>query len=262
MYPTERQDALLRALSQKGFISIRDLAVQFDVSEITIRRDLKVLKQKGLVEKVVGGGQVVGSAQEPTFLNKRVLKQEEKQAIAAKAMSLFESGMTIGIGAGTTTWTVAKSLDKSTYSNLTFVTNSTNVALELKANGWDDIHLTGGHFRTPSDALVGPLAESVVKRLHTDLLLLGAHGVDLVYGVSTPNLQEASMNRVLMENTDKIALLFDDSKWGVRALAQIAQLDEIDTVVTNMDSRENELTELRHLGVEVLTATETTRRSR
>lgn len=259
MYPDQRREALVNLLTQQGFIAIAELAAQLDVSEITIRRDLKVLQRQGLVERVVGGGKVAQSANEPAFMNKRVLQQAEKARIAQKALSLIEPGMTIGLSAGTTTWTLAQQIRPGlpNLENLTFVTNSTNVAMALKSNGWNDIHLTGGQFRTLSDALIGPLAEEAARKLHTDLLFLGVHGIDLAYGLSSPNLQEVSINRVLMAQTDSVVLVFDHTKWGLRALAHLATLEEVDVVVTDTDSGnreiDTEIAELRQLGLEVLT---------
>lgn len=240
MYPAERREVLLDLLNQKGFVSIRDLAVELRVSEITIRRDLKDLQRQGLVEKVAGGGQAVRSASELPFLNKRVLQQAEKARIAQRALSLIEPGMTIGLSAGTTTWTLAQLIRPTQLCNLTFVTNSTNVAIALQTNGWTDIHLTGGQFRTPSDALVGPLAEENVRRLYTDVLFLGAHGVHLDYGLSTPNILEASMHRVMMDRANTVVLLFDHTKWGIRALAHLAMVDEVDIVITDEGPRKDE----------------------
>ncbi|MCL6454586.1 MAG: DeoR/GlpR family DNA-binding transcription regulator [Alicyclobacillus sp.] len=265
MYPAERRTLLLKLLNERGFVSIRDLAVQLEVSEITIRRDLKVLQRQGLVEKVLGGGQVTKSTVEPPFLHKRVLQQREKEAIARRALGLIESGMTVGLSAGTTTWTLAQMIQSAgkTLTDLTFVTNSTNVAGALHANGWTDIYLTGGQFRTPSDALVGPLAERSARQLHTDLFFLGAHGVDLEFGVTSPNLPEAAIHRVMMERAEAVALLFDHTKWSVRGLAHLARIEEVDVVVTDNgkpvdtgdgvapDAVHEWLTELRMLGPEV-----------
>ncbi|WP_067563047.1 DeoR/GlpR family DNA-binding transcription regulator [Ferroacidibacillus organovorans] len=286
MYPTERHDALLRVLSQKGFVSIQDLAAQLNVSEITIRRDLTMLQRQGMVEKVAGGGRAAKSTSELAFMNKRVLQQAEKTAIAKQALSLIEPGMTISMSAGTTTWTLAKWIKPESLAtgsgtpvaqrevkerrsqarmkreSLTFVTNSTNIAIALQANGWRDIHLTGGQFRTPSDALVGPLAEQSARQLHADLLFLGAHGVDLEFGVSSPNLQEASVHRVLMERAETSVLLFDHTKWGVRGFAHLAMLDEVDVVITDASAEKDgdsdphaaEIAELRRRGPEVIIA--------
>jgi DeoR/GlpR family transcriptional regulator of sugar metabolism len=253
MYPTERREALLVLLARNGgFVSIQNLASELGVSEITIRRDLKILQEKGLVEKVAGGGQVAGSASELTFLNKRILQSSEKESIARTALKLIESNMTIGISAGTTTWTFARQIRG--FTGLTFVTNSTNVAIELKTNGFDDILLTGGYFRTPSDALVGPLAESAARKLHTDILFLGVHGIDLTYGISSPNMMEASINRILMEQTNRVVLLLDHTKWGLQALAHIAEIEEIDTIITDAHVHREEIHALREAGVEVMIA--------
>lgn len=254
MYPSQRRDTILTLLAKHGFVSISDLAQQLKVSEITIRRDLKVLHEMGLVEKVLGGGQVVRSASEPAFTTKRILRQAEKSWIARAALTLIEPGMTIGLSAGTTTWTLAQQIRG--FSNLTFVTNSTNVAIALNDNGWNDILLTGGQFRTPSDALVGPLAEATARQLRTDILFLGVHGIHVSNGISTPNLLEASIDRVLMERTECVVLLFDHTKWGIQALAHIADIDEIDIIVTDAESNEREIKAVRELGVKVLVASE------
>jgi DeoR/GlpR family transcriptional regulator of sugar metabolism len=233
-------------------MSYSELAKRLHVSEITIRRDLNALQSEGLVEKVVGGGKVARSAEEPTFLSKRALYQVEKQNIAKLALTLVEPGMTVGLSAGTTTWTLAKAIRG--FSDLTFVTNSTNIALELKSNGYSDIFLTGGQFRTPSDALVGPIAEAAVRKLHTDILFLGVHGIDLTYGFSTPNLLEASVNRAFMERTERVVLVFDHSKWGIRALAHIADIDEVDIIVTDDGGPGFNLDAVQEKGVRLLVA--------
>ncbi|MCL6442194.1 MAG: DeoR/GlpR family DNA-binding transcription regulator [Alicyclobacillus sp.] len=262
MYPIERREALLTLLSKHGFVSYRELAERLNVSEITVRRDLRALQEMGLVETVTGGGQVKRSAVEPGFASKQILQQQEKLLIARRALTLIEPNMTIGFSAGTTTWTLAQQVVG--FQNLTFVTNSTNVALALKQNEWQDIHLTGGQFRTPSDALVGPLAELSARQLHTDILFLGVHGIDLAHGISTPNVLEASINRVLMERTDKVVLLFDHTKWGTQALARIAGVEEADVVITDDGSgaEDNQasiqstvqanIDAVRRMGVEVL----------
>lgn len=253
VYPTERREALLVLMARNGgFVSIQELARELAVSEITIRRDLKILQDKGLVEKVVGGGQVAGSASEPTFLNKRILQSREKESIARAALQFIESNMIIGISAGTTTWTLARQIRG--FSGVTFVTNSTNVAIELKTNGYDDILLTGGRFRTPSDALVGPLAESAARKLYTDILFLGVHGIDISYGISSPNIMEASINRILMERAKRVILLVDHTKWGLQALAHIANIEEIDMIITDAKIRNEEVSAAKELGVEVLIA--------
>lgn len=253
MYPQQRREQMIVLLAKHGFIPISDLAAMLGVSEMTVRRDLRALEEAGQVQKVTGGGKVAGAANEPAFLTKRVLQQAEKQAIAKAALQLIEPGMTVGFSAGTTTWTLACMVKG--FDNLTFVTNSTNIAIDLSANGWSEIILTGGNFRTPSDALVGPLAEQSIRRLHTDILFLGVHGIDPVRGISTPNLLEASVDRALMEHTDRVVVVFDHTKWDIAALAHIADLEEIDTAITDGGGGERQQAMLREAGVDVIVVT-------
>lgn len=254
MHAKERRETLVHLLTQHKFLSIRELAESLSVSEMTVRRDMELLQDGGLVERLHGGGQVVRSAHEPEFSVKRQLQQEEKQAIAQVAATLVEPHMTVSFSAGTTTWMVAKALQGIT--GLTIITNSTNIALELSQQSTNDIILSGGHFRTPSDALVGPIAESAVKRLRSDLLFLGVHGADLDAGMMTPNVLEASIDRVMMNQAQRVALVIDSSKWGVHALAQIASIDEVDILITD-DGRGSEpiIENARLRGLEVFVAT-------
>ena len=117
---------------------------------------------------------------------------------------------------------------------LTVVTNSLRVAEVLYESGRDDLTvvLTGGE-RTPSDALVGPIAVAALRRLHVDWLLMGVHGMDAEAGFTTPNLVEAETNRALVRSARRVAVVADNSKWGVVGLSTIATLDEVDVVVSN-----------------------------
>ncbi len=257
MHPKHRQELILAELVKRQFITYETLAGLLDVSEMTVRRDVQALSRKGLVSPVLGGVEIpTGSAKEPAYKVKLLMQQQEKQLIAAKALELVEPNMTIAFTAGTTTWAIAKRMRN--ISNLSFVTNSTNIALELNDNGWSDIILTGGNFRTPSDALVGPFAEYTAKHLHSNILFMGVHGIDLEFGVSTPNIAEASIDRILMENTDKVVLVFDHTKWGIKALAHISHLSAVHAVVTDDLGGLGEVDQMRKAGIDVLLASAST----
>lgn len=230
MRPHERQEKILIWIAQHGGGAVKELAQLLGVSEMTIRRDLRVLEQDHLLEQRMGAIDVKRSATELAFEVKRRLYQAEKDAIAKAALAVIEPGMTIGFCAGTTTWTIAHHLGG--FRDLTFVTNSTNIALELQHQGWSQIILTGGNFRTPSDALVGPFAEYTAQHLHTDVLYLGVHGLDVDDGISTPNIQEAAIDRVFIRHTERVIVVMDPTKWGIKALAHIAGLEDIDTIIT------------------------------
>lgn len=231
------------------------LVERLGVSDMTIRRDLETLSAHQLLEKVHGGAvPLPKTAAEPHFTQKQRLNREEKKAIAREAMPLVEDGHTIAFSAGTTTWNVADTLDPGE-KDFTFITNSTNIALTLQEKGWEQIVLSGGSFRTPSDALVGPFAERTLKTLNADVLFLGVHGIHPDAGLTTPNIAEAETNRCLVEAAQKVVVVADHTKIGVIALAKIAPLSRVDVFVTDEKANPELRREIEITGVQVIPAT-------
>ncbi|PJI94769.1 DeoR/GlpR family DNA-binding transcription regulator [Luteimicrobium subarcticum] len=236
MLATVRHDRILTALRATGAVRIADLAADLDVSEMTVRRDLAELAERGLVRKVHGGAVAPDAPRpgdEPAFAAKSDLMAAEKAGIARAAACLVEPGASVAISAGTTTHALAHELVRRTdLRPLTVVTNSLPVADTLyRADGVTTV-LTGGE-RTPSDALVGPLAEAALADLRVDVAFLGAHGVSVDHGLTTPNLAEASTDRALRAAAAATVVLADHSKWQVTGLARWARLDDVDVLVTD-----------------------------
>lgn len=234
MLARQRQVLILDRVREDGAVRVADLVRILGVSDMTVRRDLEVLHDQGLLEKVHGGATALpGSALfEPGFAAKSALQQPEKDAIAAAAVTLVEPGTAIGVSAGTTTYTIARALVD--IADLTVVTNSIPVADALHAAGRRDqtIILTGG-VRTPSDALVGPFAVAALRSVHLDLVFMGVHGMDVRSGFTTPNLLEAETNRALIEAGRRLVVTADHTKWGVIGISSIARLDEADVLITD-----------------------------
>jgi DeoR/GlpR family transcriptional regulator of sugar metabolism len=223
----QRHELIVSQIRRAGSARVIDLAEQLDVSEMTIRRDLDVLHGAGLIAKVHGGATVryEHSTDEPGFEVKSRQNLREKASIAAAAAVLTGPGAAIGITAGTTTVQLAAEL--VAIPNLTVVTNSIPVADVFHRNGRTDrtVVLVGGE-RTPSDALVGPVANGSLRSFHLDTVFMGVHGMHERAGFTTPNLLEADTNRAFVESTDQLVILTDHTKWGVTGLATIARLDE------------------------------------
>jgi len=234
MLARQRQERILEALRASGGVRVSDLTEQLQVSYMTIRRDLDALAEQGLVEKVHGGATVASqrSAEEPGFEAKSFRERPEKEAIAAAAVGLVQPGTAIGVTAGTTTWTLARYLRD--IPNLTVVTNSVPVSEVMRSSGRTDLSivLTGG-LRTPSDALVGPVADSAIRAMHVDLLFMGVHGMDERGGFTTPNLLESETNRALVRSARRLVVVADHTKWGIVGLSTIAALGEADVLVTD-----------------------------
>jgi DeoR/GlpR family transcriptional regulator of sugar metabolism len=201
---------------------------------MTVRRDIDVLAARGLVTKVYGGATIGprGTSEEPGFEAKSSREPAAKELIAAAAAALVQPKATIAVSAGTTTYAAAAYLAR--IPQLTVVTNSVRVADYLYCNGEPSqtVLLTGG-LRTPSDALVGPIAVDTISSLHVDLLLMGVHGMDPVSGFTTPNLMEAEMNRAMVASAARLVVLADHTKWGVVGLSKIAALADAGILVTD-----------------------------
>ena len=248
----ERRDAILRALLPSGAATVAALADGLGVSEMTIRRDLGVLAAQQLVEKVHGGAVLTrrGTA-EPHFATKRRSNAAAKAAIAEAAVAMVQDGMTVALSAGTTTWQVARRLRGGGIGDLTFVTNSLNVAGALEANGWHSIVVSGGSFRTPSDALVGPFANQVLRQLNADLLMMGVHSIDARAGLTTPNIAEAETNRIMVAGARRVVVVADSSKLGQVSLATFAGCDEVDELITDTGADRATLEALTATGLRV-----------
>jgi len=227
-----RRQQILEELQVKGGVRLTELSEAFLVSEMTIRRDLDALESDGLIERVHGGAVLVQrGTEEPGFEKKSLRELPEKSAIAERAAQLVKPGSAVALSAGTTTWALARYLSR--VEQITVVTNSMNVWRELQqgGRGGATVILTGGEFRTPSDALVGPTADAAIRSLYFDLLFLGVHGIDPVAGLTTPNISEAETNRAFIARCRKLVVVADHTKWRTTALCTMAPLSEVDALV-------------------------------
>jgi DeoR/GlpR family transcriptional regulator of sugar metabolism len=234
MLPTQRQDRILAEIERVGGARITQLAELLGVSEMTVRRDIDALAREGLIKKVYGGATTPArsTSDEPGFEAKSHRELAAKDQIGAMAASLIESRTTVAVSAGTTTYAAAVHLAR--IPGLTVVTNSVQVADHLHVHGdrTQTVLLTGG-LRTPSDALVGPVAVQMMGSLHVDALLLGVHGMDMQAGLTTPNLMEADINRAMMAAAGRLIVLADHTKWGVVGLCTMAPLADVNVLVSD-----------------------------
>ncbi len=255
-----RRKQILEELQAKGGVRLTELSEELSVSEMTIRRDLDALQKDGLIERVHGGAVLAQyGTEEPGFEKKVLREQGEKAAIAERAAALVKPGSAVALSAGTTTCALASRL--SSCEGLTVVTNSMNVWNELQhagsggpGNTATTVILTGGEFRTPSDALVGPTADASIRSLYFDLLFLGVHGLDPVAGLTTPNISEAETNRTFISRCRRLVVVADHTKWRTTALCTMADLSDVDTLITDEGLPEEARRQLRSQIGEVVIA--------
>ncbi|WP_017615483.1 DeoR/GlpR family DNA-binding transcription regulator [Nocardiopsis salina] len=234
MLAAQRQGRILERLRRDGSVRVTDLVEELAVSDMTVRRDLDALAGRGDLRKVHGGAVAPEGArtEEPGFAAKSTRQAAQKHTIARAVAELVEPHSAVGLSAGTTTALVAEYLREK--PGLTVVTNSLHVAEVFHRSERSDqaVALTGG-FRTPSDALVGPLALASVRGINLDTLVLGVHGMAERAGFTTPNLMESDTDRALVEAAGTLVVAADSSKWGTVGLSTIAPLDLCDVLVTD-----------------------------
>ncbi|MFJ9173441.1 DeoR/GlpR family DNA-binding transcription regulator [Streptomyces sp. NPDC102360] len=236
----QRRALIIDEVRRRGGVRVNELTRKLGVSDMTVRRDLDALARQGVVEKVHGGAVPVveASTHEPGFEAKSGLELTAKEDIARAAAPLAAPGTAIALSGGTTTFALAQQL--LDVPDLTVVTNSVRVADVFHASqrgaasrqGAATVVLTGG-VRTPSDSLVGPVADQAIESLHFDVLFLGVHGISPEAGLSTPNLAEAETNRRLVQSARRVVVVADHTKWGTVGLSSFASLDQVDTLVTD-----------------------------
>lgn len=234
---SRRREVIRGEVERHGGVRVRDLVELLGVSQMTIRRDIDKLHEDGLVVRVHGGAaparsQGTASSDEPGFAAKSRRQFTEKVGIAAAAAELVKPGSSIGITAGTTTAQLASLV--SEVENLLIVTNSVAVA-DLVPEGRSNnstVVITGG-MRTPSRALVGPVAEAALENLHLDQLFLGVHGMSETAGYTSPNLLEAQTLRKFVGTAQSVVVMADHTKWGTVGLSRIGPLDIADTIITD-----------------------------
>ncbi|MEY2243709.1 DeoR/GlpR family DNA-binding transcription regulator [Streptomyces sp. SAS_267] len=236
----QRRALILDEVRRRGGVRVNELTRRLGVSDMTVRRDLDALARQGVVEKVHGGAVPVveASTHEPGFEAKSGLELTAKEDIARTAAELVAPGSAIALSGGTTTYALAHHLVD--VPDLTVVTNSVRVAdvfhsaqrTSGQRQGAATVVLTGG-VRTPSDSLVGPVADQAIAALHFDVLFLGVHGISAEAGLSTPNLAEAETNRRLVQSARRVIVVADHTKWGTVGLSSFAALDQVDTLVTD-----------------------------
>ena len=251
----ERRMNILKLLSANDQVSVKSLSKDFGVSEVTIRNDLEQLEGKKLLIRARGGAMSVDHVVsfDQHLGEKHKLNMSEKNRIGKAAALLIKDSDTIIVDSGTTTLEVVKNLPSS-ITNLTVITNALNVANQLLSNQNISLIIPGGLLRKNSLSLIGPLAEKNFKNFFVDKVFLGVDGFDTRNGVSTPNMEEAYLNQIMIEIAREVIIVTDSSKFMRKSLAFICKTDRIDTVVTDTGISDDDRKRLEDAGIKVIVA--------
>lgn len=251
MLAAERQRKILQEVKNKRAAKIFELSQLFNVSEMTIRRDLEKLNSEGVLQRTYGGALALEKmALEPTFQEKDSINMEEKQRIGIAAASMINEGDTVFLSTGTTTMQIIKNLVNK--KNVTVMTNSLNNAFELSKLSGIRLLVVGGELRERSFAMVGTPAKQSLQGLYVDKLFLGVNGFSLKYGLTTPNLAEAEICQWMIKIAKEVIVVADHSKFESVTFAQIADIDCVNRLITDSGVDKEFVKQLQDKDIEVI----------
>jgi DeoR/GlpR family transcriptional regulator of sugar metabolism len=243
MFADRRRQEILKLVEEQGSIRISNLGEQFDVTDMTIRRDIDYLSERGLVRRVHGGAisesaRFEGSAGEDqavdlatTFLKRNLEYGPQKERIGRRAQDLVEGGSTIIIDGGTTNEAFAKHLDPRL--NLRVITHALNVAYLLSTFERCELFVPGGLLNRLTMSFSGREVERMYEELNADTLFLCASGVSLRKGLTDPTWLDTSIKRAMIRSSMRTILLIDSHKFELVSSRTFASVDEIDLVITD-----------------------------
>jgi DeoR family transcriptional regulator of aga operon len=250
-----RQEYILRRLQEAGSVTIDELCTALQASIATIRRDLENLETRSLLRRTRGGAIPIGPLfyepfrHDSSFQDKVNTFAEEKRRIAIAAAEFVKPEHRIALSGGTTATEVVRCL--KAMSNITIITNTVNVAMELSNRQDIEVIVTGGHLREGWFTLVGPLATACAERLFADIMFLGVDGIDAKLGLTCTNPAEADLLRVLASHSKMKIVVADHSKLGVVSNYLLCPTLEIDTVITDTGASDADVAPFEELGISV-----------
>lgn len=233
MLVAERYEKIVRLVNERGSIRVSELSELCQVTEETIRRDLDRLEMAGRLRRSHGGAvSVKDQPQQPEipYAEREITYAEEKKRIADEAIKRIAPKDRILLDASSTAWYMAARMPDIP---LTVLTNSIKVATELASKERIEVISTGGILAQRSLSFVGPLAERSLDAYHVDKAFLSCKGIHLERGISESNELQARIKNRMVGMADQVILLADASKFGVQAFTHVADLADIDAIITD-----------------------------
>jgi DeoR family galactitol utilization operon repressor len=243
---TERERVILDRLSTDGSVSVGALARDFELSEVTIRGDLKILENKGWINRKRGGA---APALHRDIMERQRVYPERKNAIARAAAELVRDGDVIMIEAGTTTALIARYLAGK--RDVHIVTNSTLVFSYARMNPSLQITMTGGEFRRATESLVGPIALETIAALNVRLAFVGTDGFTLERGMTTHLMEGAEIVKAMKAHAETTVLTADSGKYGKFGFSHVLPLSAMNLILTDEKLNDSAETDLREAGISV-----------
>jgi DeoR family fructose operon transcriptional repressor len=251
----QRRSKIITELNRSQSLKVNDLSDRLGVSEVSIRRDLQILEDIGLLKRVHGGAVAIPDQMVGEALSTRWYQNlEKKERIGRAAAAMIQRGDRLLIDSGTTPLQVIRHITPELLAsgNLTVITASLPIGREVGSHPGVHLILLGGVYLPAYDLVVGPQTIDNLKNLHADKLFLGTDGITFTQGITTANVLEAEVDRAMVNASSEVIVVSDSSKIGVIGLVTIMPLTQIDRLVTDSDAPREFVDELRGQGVEVI----------
>lgn len=247
----ERRKKVLEILSNHEKATVRDLSLFSNVTEVTMRNDLKIMEEEGLVKRFHGGAIISEQMNPENYFTVREQKnQKQKAAIARKAVELVANGQCILLDGSSTIREFAKVL-KTMPVRLTAITNGIYTALELRDNPLITVILLSGVIRVGSTALEGTLGVNILDQLKIDIMFTSASGFTLKDGLMDFNVYEVDLKKKMVQSSARLVTLMDASKFNTSSLASFATTDQMETLITDNAAPADIIAQLRTMNINV-----------
>lgn len=246
----QRHQFILDQLRSKGRIYVSDVAKHLQVTEVTIRRDLAALEKNGLLKKTYGGAVLSGSEINVSVRYRQTRNLAAKKIIGKLASELIADGENIYLEAGSTCYEIIPYL--ATKKGLTIIVNSLYLMSRLHEQVQHKIIILGGQYRPERMDMIGPTAELGVSQLSGYTAFTGADDIDVEAGISGADVATVSFTKMVLKKANKVVFVGDRSKFDNPALYKIADLDDLDAIVTNAYPGDHWATVCRQKGIQLI----------
>lgn len=244
MFPEERRQQILDLLGEKNKVSVDELCQLFDVSSVTIRKDLQLLDEANKLTRTHGGALPRQQASfEHTFAEKEGINTDNKAKIARVAATFIEPGDTVAIDSGSTTLEFTKAI--ATIEDLTVITNDIRIISYLETYSSAFVICVGGRLRRGRSCLIGSIANENLSRFTVDKCFIGAESFSIQKGFTTPNIDQADWKQHLIDVAPSHFVLLDSTKIGKQSLVNFAHLDDIRYLIVDDEIDEEDVEEIR-----------------
>ncbi|WP_298645721.1 DeoR/GlpR family DNA-binding transcription regulator [uncultured Proteiniphilum sp.] len=249
----ERHKRIMETLNKDGFVTVENLSRLLDVTSVTIRKDLSYLEKKGLLYRTHGSASPISPhISERNVVEKEKLNIDEKKRIGIAAAKLIEENDSIILNSGSTICEFAKNITPQ--SSLTVVTSSVTATQILSETEKVNLFLLGGNFRKRSMSVIGNSSISFLSNITCSKCFLGVDGIDAEFGITTSNIEEAELNKKMMDVSIRTIILCDSSKFRKKGFVKICDIDKVDIIVTDSGISDSMKNLLKERGIELIIA--------